>query len=72
MQQIIIDPLSLAGIRIELFREDYKTGKLVSFGSASGFVIKPVSQYYLITNWHVLTGKNADTEQILTWDRGWI
>ncbi len=26
--------------------------------SATGFIIKPKKQYYLVTNWHVATGKN--------------
>lgn len=66
MAEVTIDPLSLASVRLELFRKDHVNGNLVSFGPASGFIIKPFSRYYLITNWHVLTGKNAETEQPLS------
>lgn len=66
MPSISIDPLSLASIRLDLFRKDPVTNTPVVFGPASGFIVKPASQYYLITNWHVLTGKDADTEQALS------
>jgi hypothetical protein len=33
-------------------------------GTATGFIIKSNTQNYLVTNWHVVTGRNA-------WDFNW-
>jgi hypothetical protein len=37
-----------------------------SFGDATAFVWKRGPQHYLITNWHVVTGRNAETNELET------
>ncbi len=46
-----------------LYLEVFFGTKLI--GNATGFIIKSKTQYYLITNWHVVTGKNPDTQNWL-------
>ena len=48
-----IDPYSLTTVPIE----QHANGKLL--GSATAFVWRRAEKHYLITNWHVVTGKNA-------------
>ena len=50
-----IDPYSLTTVPLEQFANGN------SFGSATGFVWRRRDQHYLITNWHVVTGKDART-----------
>ncbi len=59
----LFDPLSLSSVKIEVFRTDFETNEYKLIGPASGFIINRLENYYLITNWHVLTGRNADTNQ---------
>ncbi len=47
------NPLSYSSIKLDLFSKDG-----VRLKQASGFVIEDRSQYYLITNWHVLSGSD--------------
>lgn len=54
-----IDPLSLTSVHLECFA----CGNSLSV--ASGFIIKFKDRFYVITNWHVVSGKNADTGQLL-------
>jgi hypothetical protein len=37
-----------------------------SFGEATSFIWQRGSQHYLITNWHVVTGRNAETNDLET------
>ncbi|MBR0899107.1 trypsin-like peptidase domain-containing protein [Bradyrhizobium tropiciagri] len=50
-----IDPFSLTTVPLELCAN----GNAV--GNATGFVWKDREQHYLITNWHVVSGRNART-----------
>ncbi|MGP0585555.1 S1 family peptidase [Paenibacillus timonensis] len=54
-----IDPLSLTSVQLEC----YANGQ--SLGFATGFVIGYLESFYVITNWHVVTGRNADTNKLL-------
>jgi hypothetical protein len=58
--QIIIDPLSVTSLQVEIFTG----GTQVS--SATGFTIERNGSYYLVTNWHVVTGINPDTNEVLS------
>ncbi|MFB3884103.1 MAG: serine protease [Thermodesulfobacteriota bacterium] len=55
-----LDPLSLVSLRLELL------GRGCSLGFATGFVIKWNDKAYLITNWHVLSGKHPETYAALS------
>lgn len=46
-----------------LYIETAKDGRRILQGT--GFIIKPDSTYYLITNWHMVTNKK-------TWDHTWV
>jgi hypothetical protein len=50
-----IDRFSLATVPVE----QYANGKLL--GSATAFVWKRDDKHYLVTNWHVVTGKTQQT-----------
>lgn len=50
-----IDPFSLTTLPIDVSAN----GKVL--GNATGFIWKEAEQNYLITNWHVVTGRNAQT-----------
>ncbi|MBU1018266.1 serine protease [Patescibacteria group bacterium] len=56
----IIDPLSV----VSLLLETSALGK--PLGRATGFVVKKEGRPYLITNWHVVTGRNSETLQPLS------
>lgn len=47
------NPLSYSSLKLDLFS---KTGDHLK--SASGFVVEAGDKYYLITNWHVLSGRD--------------
>jgi len=53
-----IDPFSLTTIPLE----QCANGR--SLGTATGFIWKRREQHYLITNWHVVTGRNARTGEL--------
>ena len=57
---IIIDPLSCTSLRVEL----RVGGKPLSTGSA--FVVQGSHAAHLVTNWHVLSGKNPETGKLLS------
>ncbi len=53
------NPLSYSSVKLDLFSKDG-----VRLKPASGFVIEAKNQYYLITNWHVLSGKRIATSDL--------
>jgi S1-C subfamily serine protease len=57
-----MQPLSLTTAKLDLLRE--KT----SGGSATGFFYALGDLFYLITNWHVVTGVNPVTQRALDLD----
>ncbi len=57
-----IDPHSLCCTPIELLSKD---GHDTALNTATGFFWKHKNQAYLITNWHVLSGRNPFTGKIL-------
>ena len=59
-KEIIIDPLSTCSLRLEL------AAKGNALGTATGFVVESGGGYYLITNWHVVGGRNPDTNELLS------
>lgn len=59
MTEIMISDLSARSIFLELVAD----GK--DLGSATGFVVIYNEKPYLITNWHVLTGKHPDTHDLI-------
>ncbi len=59
---IDLDPLSLSSLQINLYYND------IDLGTATGFIISSNGQLYLVTNWHVLSGKNHDTGLLLDKD----
>lgn len=60
--QIIIDPLSVTSLHVEIF------AGVTRLSSATGFTIERNGSQYLVTNWHVVTGINPDTNEILSND----
>lgn len=48
------NPLSFSSVKLELFSKDG-----VRLTPASGFVVETGDQYYLITNWHVVSRKDV-------------
>ena len=59
-KQVLIDPLSNSS----LFVESRVNGK--SLGTATGFCIEAKGKFFLVTNWHVVTGRNPDTGELLS------
>jgi hypothetical protein len=57
---IIIDPLSASSLKIEAVTI---TG--ITLSTATGFVITHNNQYFLVTNWHVVSGRNTFTNQVM-------
>lgn len=57
---IKIDRLTVTSLHLELF---FDTTYL---SSATGFVIKKEDKYYLVTNWHVVSGKHPQTHKLLS------
>ena len=55
-----IDPLSGTSLYITLINGECK------LGSATGFIVEKEGVKYLITNWHVLSGRHPNTNQILS------
>lgn len=50
-----IDPLSVSSLFLEVFYEDTR------LASGTGFVVEVNSHKYLITNWHIVSGRHPDT-----------
>jgi hypothetical protein len=53
----LISPLSVSTVKLELFFND------IRLSEATGFFYKNQSRYFLISNWHVLTGRNVSSGQ---------
>ena len=54
----MIDPLSLSSLQITVYINQ-------GFGgTATGFIINNNNQLYLVTNWHVVKGRNHDTGEL--------
>jgi hypothetical protein len=51
------NPLSFSSVKLDLFSKDD-----VRLRPASGFVLEAGNQYYLITNWHVVSGGSIPTD----------
>jgi len=47
-----IDEFSVKSLYLELFKNEK------NIGVATGFAVKKNNSYYLVTNWHVITGRN--------------
>jgi hypothetical protein len=63
-----LDQLSLSSLHIEVWGDKYETSGeqlAMKMGDATGFLVEKNSQIYLVTNWHVVTGRDADTGQPL-------
>jgi hypothetical protein len=58
MNQNWIDPVSGCVVRIECFADTRRTG------IAAGFIYKRNSETYLITNWHVASGRDANNPTV--------
>lgn len=55
---------SFASVRIETYFKD-ENGKMRPVGTGTGFFIKLRDVTYLVTNWHVVTGRNSNQPQKL-------
>jgi len=60
MKEIGIDPLSC----IPLFIDMFKNEQSIAIGTC--FVVKKNEEYFIITNWHCVTGRNPDTNEPLS------
>lgn len=59
-RQRIVDPLSVSSLLIEVAA----AGEALA--TATGFVVQPHETPFLITNWHVVAGRNAETNELLS------
>lgn len=57
---IHIDEFSVKPLYLETYLNNSRTG------IATGFVVKRNNSYYLVTNWHVVTGRNPNNGQPLS------
>ena len=55
-----VDILTITSLHLELFFDD----KRLSY--ATGFVVKKDDHCYLVTNWHVVSGRNPKTNKTLS------
>jgi hypothetical protein len=53
------NPLSYSSLKLDLFSKEGGCLK-----SASGFVVEAGDKYYLITNWHVLSGRDIRAREL--------
>ena len=61
-----IDQLSLTTVPIELFYKNLKAGAETSLGTVTSFVWKHRDDsHFLITNWHVVSARDAQTRKSL-------
>lgn len=56
-----IDEYSIMSVHIEM----YIDGAENSIGTGTGFTVQNGTQNYLITNWHIVTGRNPNTKESL-------
>lgn len=61
MEQSKISEISLKTVRLDMLVEE--TG--ASLGSATGFLCRFKGKYFLVTNWHVVTGRRPDTGEAI-------
>lgn len=60
MEKIItINPYSMTSYYVDVFFNDIK------LSNATCFFTKIKDAYYLVTNWHIVSGRNADTKECL-------
>ena len=52
------NPLSYSSLKLDLYSKDG-----IRLKPASGFMVEVGSKYYLITNWHVLSGRNISAHE---------
>ncbi len=52
------NPLSYSSLKLDLFSKDS-----IRLKPASGFIVEAGNQYYLITNWHVVSGEDIHTDR---------
>lgn len=52
---LLFHPLSLTSLKLTVLNGD----RILS--TATGFVVKYAEKFFLVTNWHVVTGRHADT-----------
>lgn len=58
-QKVFVDPLSARSLYLILaYGEEI-------LGTATGFVVEKDKKFYLITNWHVISGRNPESNLIL-------
>jgi len=57
-KKITIDPLSTRPLYLIQVNGDQV------LGTATGFIVQKGSNYYLITNWHVVSGRHPETNQV--------
>ena len=61
-----IDQFSLTAVPLELFNKNHKLGTETLLGVATSFVWKHHdNKHFLITNWHVVSGRDAQTRKYL-------
>jgi hypothetical protein len=56
--QVFIDPLSVRSLYLIQIKDNQ------ALGMATGFIVQKANKYYLITNWHVVSGRNPETDQV--------
>lgn len=59
-QEIFIDPLSGQSLYLILI-----SSSNTELGMATGFVVEENKSYYLVTNWHVLSGRHPTTNELI-------
>ena len=59
-KQILIDPLSTCSLLIQTLANDQP------LGTATGFCVRAKDMHLLITNWHVVAGRNPETNELLS------
>ncbi|WP_020532663.1 S1 family peptidase [Flexithrix dorotheae] len=60
--KVEINPLSYCSIPITMVFSE----TMITLANGTGFIFEKKSKYYLITNWHNLTGRNPDTKEFLS------
>lgn len=60
-----IDPFSVSPVYLETYLDEQKCGV------ATGFIVKNDGSFYLITNWHVVTARDPETNMPLS-TRGFV
>ncbi len=70
---VMIDPLSLISLHVETFYDNKEDGDLhtkAKIADATAFVYYKYPKYYLITNWHVVSGRHPQTGRALSMKAG--